>query len=444
MDLVNNKLVLSRELLANLQGDIPPPTPGFIEAIDPTDNQLWAWWYQLDPEGQFFDRDHDLCFHMRPAQLVPLPHTPEGHPEHGRKQWVCCYYQESEDCSYRELDYRRERRLHGRRPLNFPAQRIHFPPGERPQWVLPERVILDEGFIDPADVDAAHEQHLCALAAAPSTPPPGVAQQPSVDIPDDDELGMFGDDHIYNDPALQPFLDNPLVDDVQNQPPQVKGRGNPSTPEPLTERRSQSPSQYMLDDDEELPQPIGHRPQLPLQPSRVPSLAVSTNDVSDGDYDDKDTDKRAIKLLKWLRTEGGKEFIVPFLREVLEETRVPTDEFKELCLNSLGELGKVPPGQPKFRPKDEPTKEQRLDDMLVALDQSPLTVSYPEDTIGPKMNFITDLLRLPYLKIQYPAIPWHLLASYSAEDAAEWVANKDAYEMEGSRRPQTALDAYAW
>ncbi|KZO96941.1 hypothetical protein CALVIDRAFT_536865 [Calocera viscosa TUFC12733] len=58
------------------------------------------------------------------------------------------------------------------------------------------------------------------------------------------------------------------------------------------------------------------------------------------------------------------------------------------------------------------------------------------------MTFVSDLLRCPHLKTEHPDIPWRLLMLQSEDAASQWSANKDAYEMQSTRRTPKELEEY--
>ncbi|KZP01282.1 hypothetical protein CALVIDRAFT_559907 [Calocera viscosa TUFC12733] len=276
--------VIEEELQPNPEQDLPLPGPDDDEheEIDPLDQRYWMYWYKL--KGTFWDGDLDVCFHLRPVQERQVLASDKVM----RKICLCCYNSQVTDCGYSELYIERQRRRAVRLPLKFPFISIQFMPGHRPHYLIPPRIFVASGYVDPAYIDRANQVHLGLM---------GVGNVP---LPEPD------DTPVQDEPA-------PVLQPAASQLPAVQ----PAV-QPAAAHRTQS-------------LPVKLHVQKPMQ---KPKPMV----ISDDNYDNEDDETKERLLLQWFCLPEGVQFAAPFLRELLQDLSVLTRAVSKRCLQEMGGL----------------------------------------------------------------------------------------------------------
>ncbi|KZT55409.1 hypothetical protein CALCODRAFT_484780 [Calocera cornea HHB12733] len=462
-----------QELVRNPEQDLLPPPPGnAVQPFEEGDRRHHVFTWKL--KGAFWDDTVDACRHMR-LPFDEMAADPDGDL---RTRYYCCNRGRSTDCRYQEWDYERTWRRASRMPIEFLDSWIRFEPGQRPYYLVPQRIIVGQGYIRPEAMDQAYERHLQIVRRAQRVPRPPNAQhaedadqQPAEDadqqpedahqqIAEDPEVeAFFADDpdpaasneqasqlgqQLDGDLPQQPHLPPPQP--PQPPPPQPPQRPPPQPPQPSPPQPrplpQPQPTRQLLN---EVLHPRTQSMPLPRQRSTIPRwqpprmtrapTPVLPTVINEDKYYEEDDERREKQLLAWFRTPEGVVYAASFLRELLEDVNLLTSDFQQRCLEQMGNVGKLRLTDPKPRPTTLPTKAQRMDDMynrLTDLHHNGIPV---EDNVLDKQRFVRDLIALRQMHNHHAAanIDWPALAKEAEYITAVYARGKEARNMQADR-----------
>ncbi|KZT56028.1 hypothetical protein CALCODRAFT_484340 [Calocera cornea HHB12733] len=459
-----DRLLVAQELVYNPDHDLLPPPPDHEdEDIQEDDERYHCFMWKL--QGHFWDEDVDACGHMR-LVFEELARDPDGDM---RVRYHCGNRGRSTDCRYEEWGYERTRRRAARMPLELPDRWIRFEVGQRPYYFVPQRIITAQRFIRPRAMDRAYQQHLIAVGIhAPiaqgqqpvADDQPGAQPHAAQDQPDqnqdqpDQEQDQPNQDQAEQDPPdpLPPWPAPQPPNPPAPQPPNPPAPQPPNPPAPQPPNPPAPPPPHLAASQPRPPQldRIKHAPRtqstpLParnhsipqFQPLRIikPPAPQLPTVVDDSHYDDEEWETREKQLLTWFRTPEGLPYAAPFLWELLEDVNVLTNDAQTMCLEEMGNLGSLQPGQPRSRPTTLPSKAQRMDDMYNRITDLHYDGLHLKDNVLSYQKFVTDLLSLKRMH-EYHAveeIDWAALVLRAEYISAVYARGKEARNMDANR-----------
>ncbi|KZT50184.1 hypothetical protein CALCODRAFT_537814, partial [Calocera cornea HHB12733] len=148
-------------------------------------------------------------------------------------------------------------------------------------------------------------------------------------------------------------------------------------------------------------------------------------------FHEEDPERRASNLLKWFQHPDGQPYSLPFLREVLDNDTALMDWMHAPIMAAIGDRGKTE-NNISLRP-DDSGKEMRMDKMMEVL-MAQSTGSYGSDLVGPKWEFVGDLLRVIGRSPLWPHPQWQKLAERVHDAAEQFKTGKQARDMDPYRQ----------
>ncbi|KZT61000.1 hypothetical protein CALCODRAFT_480175 [Calocera cornea HHB12733] len=161
--------------------------------------------------------------------------------------------------------------------------------------------------------------------------------------------------------------------------------------------------------------------------------------INEDMYDAEPIPRRMNNLLAYFRGDGL-PFALPFLYELLVETRLLGETIHQECLRLLTPLGRCPDQAEAARPDDE-GKKRRMDDMYNYLTSSDWQPFIERGHTVSKARFLRDLLALKPMQNSYAQlnIPWRKMVD-AADEAIDFINNvMDALDFRADRLSEETL-----